>query len=106
MPEVNYLQLAIVLAGIIATWAVMKFKTDSYGRQIEKLWDYKDKHEEEAGKERLTLHQKIASLEGMVEARAKENVEVLRRLEHIDRTLSSTFVEMKEAIAELKARLK
>lgn len=100
MSQEKLIEYLIVLAGLVGTWAVMRYKLDSHSRQIEKLWTWKDNHEAEAGKERLTIYQGISKLEGLMDAKSKENVEIIRRLENIDTTLMS----MREDMATLKAR--
>lgn len=96
------LKTALEIAGILimfgGLWRVMEWRMNSHGNQLQKLWDYKDKHEEEAARERLILYQSIAKLEGVLEAKSKENLEIMRRLEHID----SNIIEMKEDLAELR----
>jgi len=102
MPPEKLLEIGLVIAGLVGTWAVMKYKLDSHSRQIEKLWDWKDKHEEEAGKERLLLHQNISKLEGLLEFRGRENIEIREKIDKITNTLE----QMREDLAYLKANNK
>lgn len=95
-------EYAIILAGAIGTWAVMRYKLDSHSRQIDKLWDWKDNHEKEANAERLLLHNNVAKLEGNLEFRGRENIEIMKRIEKID----SNVELMKDDLSYLKAKNK
>lgn len=117
MSDINLSGLGIngitLLGSMAIAWGINKKTNEIQDANIEnnkkligKLFDWKDSHEKEAAQERLSLHTKIASLDGEMSARAKENAEILKRLEHIDRTLSTTLLEVREDIAELKAKTK
>lgn len=92
-------EAAIVLAGLVGTWAVMKYKLDSHSRQIEKLWDWKDSHEKEASQERLSLHQNISKLEGGSEALHNSIGTIGSQLT----VISESIKAMQQDLADLKA---
>lgn len=73
-------------------------KHEEIENKIEKLFDFKDSHEKEASQERLLLHQNVSKLEGILEFRGRENVEIMKRIEKIDQNVE----QMKEDLAYLK----
>ena len=97
---------AIVLGGLAAGWGLMRsrvqFANQEMGeikRQIERLWDYKDDHEKEDSERHFIMSREISLLQGHMEARAKENTEILRQLDMIN----SNIVNMREEIAVFRA---
>ncbi len=99
------LNLGTILVTVAVAWGMNKQgdkhrdeKLKEHDDKINKLFDLRDKHEEEANKERLLLHQNISKLEGIMEFRGRENIEIMKRVEKID-----TNVElMKNDLAYLK----
>ncbi len=90
-------------------WAIVKKslenveeKIKKHEQHIDKLFDLRDKHEDEANKERLLLHQNISKLEGMLEFRGRENIEIMKRVEKIDNNIE----DMKNDLAYLKVENK
>lgn len=100
----RFMEITILIAGLIGTWAVMKYKSDSHSRQIEKIWDWKDKHEDEAGKERLVLHQNISKLEGGWEATNTAFVHFGNQLQMISENLKVMQQDLADLKAEKRAR--
>lgn len=101
--SLNVLSIIVTL-GI--AWGINKKTNESqdekikeHQEKINKLFDLRDKHEDETNKERLLFHQHISRLEGMLEFRGRENIEVVKRIEKIDFNVE----QMKEDLAYLKA---
>jgi hypothetical protein len=96
--------MSIIIAIGIA-WGIAKKTTEAqddklkaHDTKIDKLFDWKDKHEDDASKERLILHQNISKLEGMLEFRGRENIEIMKQIEKINNNLEL----MKDDLAYLK----
>jgi hypothetical protein len=89
--------MSIIIAIGIA-WGIAKKTTEAqddklkaHDTKIDKLFDWKDK-------ERLILHQNISKLEGMLEFRGRENIEIMKQIEKINNNLEL----MKDDLAYLK----
>lgn len=97
-------EIALGLAALAGTWAVMKYKLDSHSRQIDKLWDWKDSHEKEAGIERLSLHEDIAKLEGGWIATSNSINHFGSQLQSIDGNIKTMQQDLADLKAEKRAR--